>query len=148
MIRLARQDDLDALMEIWLEANLQAHDFLPAAYWQSNAASVRRQLPQAQVYVYESEDGAAEGFLGLIDSYIAGLFVRSRSQSRGVGRQLLRFAQDIWPALSLHVYEKNRRAVRFYQRGGFRIQQEQLDSDTGQREYAMVWQAKALPSQP
>ena len=37
MIRLARQDDLDALMEIWLEANLQAHDFLPAAYWQSNA---------------------------------------------------------------------------------------------------------------
>lgn len=32
MIRLAEQQDLDRIMEIWLEGNLQAHDFVDPAY--------------------------------------------------------------------------------------------------------------------
>ena len=47
MIRTYQPADLDRLMQLWLQGNLQAHPFVPASYWEENAADVRRQLPQA-----------------------------------------------------------------------------------------------------
>lgn len=35
MIRLARPDEYADLVDIWLEASLQAHDFIPEAFWHS-----------------------------------------------------------------------------------------------------------------
>ncbi len=42
--------------------------------------------------------------------------------------------------LSLNVYRKNAHAVRFYQREGFRIRQESIDGNTGEKEYRMHWE--------
>ena len=55
-VRPFQAGDLDAVMEIWLSANLQAHSFIPEEYWRENAREVRRLLPEAAVYVRE-EDG-------------------------------------------------------------------------------------------
>ena len=44
--------------------------------------------------------------------------------------------------LRLNVYQKNMRAIRFYQREGFEIQCEGLDETTGEKEYVMIWQQK------
>ena len=33
MIRRMGKGDLDAVAAIWLDANREAHDFIPAAYW-------------------------------------------------------------------------------------------------------------------
>lgn len=44
--------------------------------------------------------------------------------------------------LHLSVYQKNTRAIRFYQREGFEIQCENLDEDTGEKEYVMIWKRK------
>ena len=44
--------------------------------------------------------------------------------------------------LFLNVYQKNTRAISFYQREGFEILREDLDEVTGEKEYVMVWQSK------
>ncbi|MCX4265620.1 MAG: SDR family oxidoreductase, partial [Firmicutes bacterium] len=80
-LRKMEPADLDRLMEIWLAANLQAHSFVAADYWQSNLALVRQMLPQAEVYVY-AEDSSQEilGFVGVDGDYIAGIFVDFRAR--------------------------------------------------------------------
>ena len=35
------------ISEIWLSANLQAHDFVPDSYWTENLPFVKEMLPQA-----------------------------------------------------------------------------------------------------
>ena len=89
MIRALQAADLASVAEIWLNTNLTAHDFVPAQYWRDHFEEVTQALPLAEVYVYE-EQGEIQGFIGLIDSYIAGIFVRGQAQSRGIGGQLLR----------------------------------------------------------
>lgn len=49
------------------------------------------------------------------------------------------FAKRKYPALTLQVYEKNLRAVRFYQREGFSVREKQVDEQTGEAEYVMEW---------
>ena len=44
--------------------------------------------------------------------------------------------------LQLNVYQKNARAISFYQREGFIIQCEDLDEATGEKEYTMLWKQK------
>ena len=44
--------------------------------------------------------------------------------------------------LRLNVYQKNARALAFYQREGFDIQSEGVDDVTGEKEYTMLWQQK------
>ena len=97
-------------------------------------------LPEAEVYVYE-DDAAEEiiGFIGLMDTFVAGLFVKDGMQSKGIGKQLVDYAKDEKERLSLTVYQKNERAVRFYQREQFAVDHEQVDENTNESEYVMVW---------
>ena len=120
MIRRYQAGDLRAVMDIWLTANLRSHNFIPAEYWRGSFALVAELLPQAEVYLYV-RGGVTEGFIGLDGSHIEGLFVRPEAQSMGIGRVLLDHAKAQHQQLTLHVYEKNRRAVRFYLREGFSV---------------------------
>ncbi len=137
--------DLDAAMDIWLAANLQAHSFIPAAYWQNAAPEVLRQLPQAEVHVLE-QNGLILGFIGLVPStadpssaFIAGLFVQPAAQSQGFGHLLLEQAKQAYPKLILRVYRQNEGARRFYQREGFRQTAASLDEQTVQEELTMLF---------
>lgn len=138
MVRELQESDQKAVAKIWLNTNIRAHDFIPAQYWMDQFELVREMIPQAEVYVYENEN-KIQGFIGLNGYFIEGIFVRSEEQSKGVGRQLLDFVKRRKECLSLSVYQKNTRAVRFYQREGFRIQAESEDENTGEKEYSMVW---------
>ena len=73
MIRALQKADIDSVAEIWLDTNRKAHAFIPASYWERNFASVKQMLPQAEVYVYETDQGI-QGFLGLNGEYIEGIF--------------------------------------------------------------------------
>lgn len=140
MIRTFLERDLTAVMRIWHDTNVKAHSFIPEAYWNSHFASVKEQLPQAEIYVFEHNDTQEiEGFLGLMGSYIAGIFVREASQSKGIGKQLMNYVKEWKSDLELNVYQKNTRAVRFYLREQFAVQAEQMDEDAGEKEFFMVW---------
>lgn len=137
-IRKMQAADIESVADIWLDTNLKAHDFISPQYWLDNFEAVKGMLIQAEVYVYESEN-KIQGFIGLSDDYVAGIFVRSGAQSVGIGKQLLDHAKDIKMQLHLSVYQKNTRAVQFYQREAFRIQAENIDENTGEKEYMMGW---------
>ena len=138
MIRKLQKVDLNKVADIWLKTNLKAHFFISEQYWMGNYEFVKEMLPQAEVYVYE-KDKRIQGFVGVRDEYIEGIFVSGKMQSHGIGKALLDYIKDKKARLQLNVYQKNIRAMSFYQREGFTIQSEQLDEFTGEKEYVMNW---------
>ena len=141
MIRKLQKADINRAADIWLKTNLKAHFFIPEQYWISNYEFVKEMLPQAEVYVYE-DDKMIQGFIGINDEYIEGIFVSDEMQSCGIGKLLLDYVKDKKVSLRLNVYQKNARAISFYQREGFIIQCEGLDEATGEKEYTMLWKRK------
>ena len=138
MIRKLQDADIDRVADIWLDANLRAHSFISPQYWKGNFETVKKMLPQAEVYVYEN-DREIWGFIGLNGEYIEGIFVSGEMQSRGIGKRLLDFVKTKKTELHLNVYQKNMRAIRFYQREGFKILREGMDEATGEKDYEMTW---------
>lgn len=138
MIRPMTPHDLDAVAALWLACNLDAHAFIEPDYWHAHLPAVRDQLAQAEIYICE-HDGQLVGFAGLQGTLLAGLFVAQAQRSHGWGAQLLHQVQAIRNQLTLYVYARNARALRFYQREGFSITRSTTDSDTGQAEYQMDW---------
>ena len=114
MIRKLLNGDIDRIADIWLKTNLKAHYFISNQYWKSNYELVKEMMSQSEVYVFEV-DKMIHGFVGLNDEKVS---------------------------LRLNVYQKNARAISFYQREGFIIQYEGLDEATGEKEYTMLWKRK------
>ena len=68
MIRKFETQDLDAVMQIWLHGNLDAHPFIPASFWTDHFETVRDMIPQAELYVHENETPRQiDGFIGLTE---------------------------------------------------------------------------------
>ena len=141
MIRKLLNGDIDRVADIWLKTNLKAHYFISNQYWKSNYELVKEMMSQSEVYVYE-DDKMIQGFVGLNAEYIEGIFVSDEMQSCGIGKLLLDYVKDKKVSLRLNVYQKNARAISFYQREGFIIQCEGLDEATGEKEYTMLWKRK------
>ena len=138
MIRLAERQDLDRIMEIWLEGNLQAHDFVDPAYWTGYFQEVREAIAQADVWVWD-ENGRGEAFAGMVEHYLAGLFVSGAQRGKGIGGLLLEHIKEQRFPLTLHVYSRNAGAVQFYERHGFGTVSEYIDPETGQPEREMIF---------
>ena len=141
MIRELRKVDINKVAEIWLDTNIKTHYFISAQYWKSNFELVKELLLQATVYVYEDKQ-EIQGFIGLSNEYIEGIFVSAEMQSQGIGKILLNYVKGKRNKLILNVYQKNTRAISFYQREGFEIQYSGLDEATGEKYYVMAWQQK------
>lgn len=141
MIRELRKVDINKVAEIWLDTNIKTHYFISAQYWKSNFELVKELLLQATVYIYEDKQ-EIQGFIGLSNEYIEGIFVSAEMQSQGIGKILLNYVKGKRNKLILNVYQKNTRAISFYQREGFEIQYSGLDEATGEKDYVMAWQQK------
>lgn len=138
MIRRFKISDIERVMQIWFDVNTHTHNFISESYWEDNFDSVKNILPKAEIYVYEA-DSDIQGFIGLKDNYIAGIFVDENMQSKGIGKQLLDFVKGIKNSLTLQVYTKNERAVKFYERENFKIHEEKTDENTKEHELLMLW---------
>ena len=102
MVRQYSDNDIDAVMQIWLDTNIQAHHFIPSDYWRTNCNMVREMLPHAEIYVHEDDcTKQIDGFIGLNDDYIEGVFVKETMQSKGIGKQLLNHAKEFRLKLKL-----------------------------------------------
>ena len=117
MIRKYVDSDIDAVMQIWLNTNIQAHSFISQDYWKSNFDMVKEMMPLAEIYVHEVDNAnQIDGFIGLNNDYIEGIFIKDAAQSKGTGKQLLDQVKKIKSTLKLNVYQKNERAIQFYLR--------------------------------
>lgn len=117
MIRKLLNGDIDRVADIWLKTNLKAHYFISNQYWKSNYELVKEMMPQSEVYVFEA-DKMIQGFVGLNDEYIEGIFVSDEMQSCGIGKLLLDYIKDKKVSLRLNVYQKNARAISFTKEKG------------------------------
>ena len=144
MIRKFESRNLDAVMQIWLHSNLDAHAFIAASFWTEHFEMVRDLLPQAELYVHEdASTRQIDGFIGLTENHIEGIFVAKAARSKGIGKALLDYAKSRKPRLDLSVYQKNERALAFYRREQFVVQSEGIDEDTNEADIQMLWTRQA-----
>ncbi|NRT79755.1 N-acetyltransferase [Clostridium beijerinckii] len=142
MIKDFKLDNLDKVMEIWLDTNIEAHDFIPKEYWRDNFELVKQMLPSADIYIFE-ENNIIKGFIGIVEqNYIAGLFVKKEYQREGVGKKLIEYSKSKYDNLTLHVFTKNVTAVNFYMKNNFKVIDEHINEDTKAVEYTMAFGEK------
>ncbi|MCG3672358.1 N-acetyltransferase [Aliarcobacter butzleri] len=140
MIRKLDKNDINQLLQIWLEVNIKTHNFIPKEYWEEQYDNVKELLPNSEIYVYE-ENEKIVAFVGLIENYIAGIFVSFSFQSKGIGKKLLDYIKEFKKELSLNVYAKNISAIKFYQREGFIINSQNIDEETKEQQILMIWKS-------
>ena len=138
MIEELNKKDINQIMDIWLKENKRTHNYIPEEYWDNHFEDVKKEILKAKIYVYK-EKGEICGFIGLSDTYIAGIFVKTEKQSMGIGRNLIQYCKLKYPELMLSVYAKNERAIAFYEKEEFKIVKEETDKTTNEKEYIMSW---------
>ncbi|HBC3450883.1 TPA: N-acetyltransferase [Vibrio parahaemolyticus] len=137
MIRKYNENDMDSVLEIWLNASVKAHDFISAEFWESQVENMCNiYIPASETYVYEAESKVV-GFYALYENSLAAIFVAPELQGQGIGKQLLSHAKTQRAELCLSVYKENRASYQFYLSQGFKVVSEQLDEHTGHPEYTM-----------
>ncbi|NMX62929.1 N-acetyltransferase [Pseudomonas sp. WS 5079] len=137
MIRPLDPKDLDCVLQIWLDASLIAHDFIDAAFWQSQVENMRNlYLPASQTFVIERQSTVV-GFYSLLEQQMAALFVAPDCQGQGLGKQLVAHARKQQPVLTLAVYKNNSASYQFYLSQGFVVTHEEIDEHSGQAQYWM-----------
>ena len=104
-------------------SGVDSHTFLSPAYREVYAAHMKRQFAMAEVFLAEDEEsGEVIGCIALADCRVAGVFVAPDKWGRGIGNLLVEHAYPREKkSLSAEVYEKNKRAILFFERCGFHI---------------------------
>ncbi len=138
MIRKFENNDINSIMQIWKNENIKSHNFISKEYWENNYDYVKEVLPSAEIYVYIYEKNIV-GFIGLNENYIEGIFVDTNNQCKGIGTALLNIAKKSRTTLTLNVYEKNKNAIKFYEKNGFSITSRNIDMNTNETEFMMIW---------
>lgn len=131
------QDTLKTLGNIWLESNIATHNFINEQYWLDNYDDVIESFKESEIIIYVKKTRII-GFCGLIDNYIAGMFIEKNSRNLGIGTKLMQYLKKDKDNLTLKVYKKNIKAINFYKKQNFRIIAENQD-ETQNKEYIMIW---------
>ncbi len=111
MIKNFNLSKLDSIMKIWIDTNIDAHNFIQKEYWINNYDLVKQMLPLADIYIFE-ENNVVKGFIGVIEgNYIAGLFVEKEYQREGIGQKLIDYCKSKYLLLKLDVFIKNKNGL-------------------------------------
>lgn len=139
MIRKLEPSEIDETVALWYSVSIQAHDFISAEYWEANkTAMAETHLPNSDTYVFIENDTIG-GFVSMVDSFLAAIFVDTNLQGKGIGKQLLDYVKQEHETIELNVYQKNSSSIRFYQNQGFTLLKEQIEPHTGETECTMQW---------
>ena len=138
MIRISTNNDIDRIMQIWLDTNISVHKYIPQEYWTSNAKYVKEAIQEAEVYVYE-DNKEIKGFIGINKGHIEGIFVEEKYRNQGIGKELIAYCKNKYNKLTLEVYKKNTKAINFYEREQFKPIKEDVDEANNEVEILMEW---------
>lgn len=132
MIREFKSADLDKVMEIWLQGNEQAHNFIDSNFFKQNFDIVEMLIPMSTVYVQDLD--GVKGFIGITENYISGLFVEQDYRRQGTGKALVNKAKQRYNELFVHVYKKNTDAINFFRSQNFEIISESINEESNESE--------------
>lgn len=121
ILRRFRAADLAQIKKIFTLARRQAFYWEPADIFQDDDFEVA--TAGELIWVAEIVTGIVAGFISIweVDSFIHLLFVHPEYQGQGIGQALLEKSYELVPfPIRLKCKSRNERAVRFYQRNGWR----------------------------
>ena len=88
----APETDLKKLSRIWLDASLIAHSFIgEQTLFEQRKLIEDQYLPNAETWLACINDQPC-GFMSLLETFVAGIFVSPDRQGLGIGRQLIAHA--------------------------------------------------------
>ncbi|HET8727018.1 MAG TPA: GNAT family N-acetyltransferase [Alphaproteobacteria bacterium] len=129
--------DHDDVLAVWFAASKVGHPFLSEDDLIAQLKIVGEiYLPGSETWVAE-EDGSIVAFIGLLDSFIGGLFVAPEGHGRGIGRRLVEHAFSLKGPLTVDVYARNPMAPAFYRRCGF-VEIGRKDRDDEGRPFELI----------
>lgn len=98
-----------------------------------SVAQEYRDMPEKTENTAVYDDGIVKGFIRVNGQEIEKLFVEPSFQNEGIGGALMRYALAETEGRTLLVLEKNTKAIRFYERYGFKASDERPRvDDTGE----------------
>lgn len=147
MIRCACKEDIESILRLLVQVNMVHHaarpDLFKGPATKYSPQELERMLddPQNPVFVYEDEAGRMAGYIfcqsvrvretalrtGIMTLYIDDLCVDEEARGKHVGEALYRYVLDYASArgyynVTLHVWEGNDGARRFYDKMGMKTQ--------------------------
>ena len=138
-IRKIKSKDIAVVVELWYDTSVRAHDFISSDYWKENKdAMANVYLPNSETYL-AIRNVKINGFISMVDDFLAALFVKTDSQGKGFGKKLLNYIKERRETIQLRVYKKNSNSVNFYKKQGFKILSENKDDNTNEIEILMEW---------
>jgi len=142
-LRSYRDGDEDAAIALWLATWSEAYpdiDFAARLTWWR--ARWRNELvPQARIVVAESGPAALAGFVTIDETgYLDQLVVAPAHWGGGLAAALVGEAKRLAPGgVHLTVNADNARAIRFYEKAGFRDQGGDVNPLSGRAVRRMAW---------
>ena len=143
-IRPAEESDLSRIGEIFVFNNRMY--YWPIFQDDEYSFNVMQVVPVINAYfgkeenrkrIFVYDDGLVKGFCELGEKEIRKLYVEPFFQSQGIGGALLKEAVFQHGARFLWALEKNKRAISFYERNGFRLTGEKR-LEEGTKEYLVL----------
>lgn len=126
MIRIANENDSDAIVDLCLTSRKKHMSFAQPAHTEAEIRQWMREelIPNQMVSVLE-ENAEIKAMIATTEdetgSSISHLFVEAQNVGRGFGGTLLEKAiSELKKPIRLYAFQENHRARRFYEKYGFR----------------------------
>lgn len=148
VFRRREPQDNEQIIKLWIEANKAPCHFAAPGCREQSEEEVRKRIEAAEVYVCVIDTEIAgfmelskqKGRWGFVQIWVDGLFVKEQYRGKSIGRKLLEIGKERYTSLNLTVYEKNHRALQFYERENFEVKGTHQDPLTGEIEINMQWE--------
>ncbi len=133
MIRKHVENDLEQIMNVWIDSSNLAHPFLHSAFVEKVKTDMRTiYIPNSETWVYENDLGIV-GFISMIGDEIGGLFVLPQNHSSGIGTKLVNYVSEFHGKLEVEVFEKNKIGRAFYNKYGFTLIKAFTHEESGEK---------------
>lgn len=134
-IRRAERKDIPAVLRVFKSSRRHSLPYLPEIHSAEEDLDYfeNRVFASQEVFLAE-EDGKPVGFIAFDKDWLHHLYVQPEAQGKNIGAFLLRIAQKNSRRLQLWAFQRNRRAIQFYERHGFRLVEETNGAGNEERE--------------
>ena len=121
MIRKISEEDYPRLLEIWISAVENTHDFLKNEDFEFYKENLPTYFQYVNLEGYYTTDNILVGFAGVADHNLEMLFIHNDYRGKGIGKELLNYTIENLEVSKVDVNEQNKQAVDFYLYLGFKV---------------------------
>lgn len=121
MIRKINEEEYPRLLEIWISAVENTHDFLKSEDFEFYKENLPTYFQYVDLVGYYTTDNILVGFAGVADHNLEMLFIHNDYRGKGIGKELLNYAIKNLEVSKVDVNEQNKQAVDFYLYLGFKV---------------------------